>query len=122
MQVLILRSANLQNSKATANVDKTLEFYYQSAKFEKDLKRSTQIYEEIARLELSKDNYENAFKATKNGLLFNSANKNLLYLNGLALFHLQKHQEAAGALQKALAQMRDPIEHSRCMFLLGLVY
>ncbi|WP_338793841.1 tetratricopeptide repeat protein [Bernardetia sp. Wsw4-3y2] len=114
--------ANLQDNKATANVDKTLELYYKSAKFEKDLKRSTQIYEQIARLELSKDNYDNALKASQNGLTFNSANKNLLYLNGLTLFHLHKHQEAAEALQKALAQMRDPIEHSRCMFLLGLVY
>ena len=114
--------ANLQDSKATSNVDKTLQLYYQAAKFEKDLKRSTQIYEQIARLELSKDNYENTLKATNNGLLFNSGNKNLLYLNGLALFHLHKHQEAAEALQKALAQMRDPVDHSRCMFLLGLVY
>ncbi len=114
--------ANLQDNKATANVDKTLELYYQSARFEKDLKRSTQIYEQIARLELSKNNNENALKATVNGLTFNSANKNLLYLNGLTLFKLYKNQEAADALQKALAQMRDPVEHSRCMFLLGLVY
>ncbi|WP_291724646.1 tetratricopeptide repeat protein [Bernardetia sp.] len=114
--------ANLQNNKAKSDVDKTLELYYKSAKFEKDLKRSTQIYEEIASLELSKNNFENALKATENGLTFNSGNKNLLYLNGLALFHLHKNQEAAEALQKALAQMRDPIEHSRCMFLLGLAY
>ncbi len=114
--------ANLQDSKATANVDKTLELYYKSAQFEKDLKRSAQIYEQVAQLELSKNDYEKALQASKNGLTFNSANKNLLYLNGLALFHLHKHQEAADALQKALAQMRDPIEHSRCMFLLGLVY
>lgn len=114
--------ANLQNSKATANVDKTLELYYQAAKFEKDLKRSSQICEQIAQLELSKNDYEKALQATKNGLIFNSANKNLLYLNGLALFHIHNYQEAADALQKALAQMRDPVEHSRCMFLLGLVY
>lgn len=114
--------ANLQHSKARSDVDKTLELYYKSAKFEKDLKRSTQIYEEIANLELSKNNYEEALQATINGLTFNSGNKNLLYLNGLALFHLHKHQEAADALQKALAQMRDPVEHSRCMFLLGLAY
>jgi tetratricopeptide (TPR) repeat protein len=114
--------ANLQESKATENVDKTLELYYQAARFEKDLKRSVQIYEQIAQLELSKNNYENALQATKNGLTFISANKNLLYLNGLSLFHLHKHQEAADALQKALAQMRDPVEYSRCMFLLGLTY
>ncbi len=114
--------AHLQNNKVTTNVDKTLELYYQSAKFEKDVKRSAQIYEQIAQLELSKNNYENALKATKNGLTFNSGNKNLLYLNGLILFHLHQYPKAANALQKALAQMRDPVEHSRCMFLLGLVY
>lgn len=114
--------ANLEDTKVTQNVDKTLELYYQSAKFEKDVKRSAQIYEQIAKLELSKKNYENAYKATTNGLTFNAANKNLLYLNGLALFHLHKYPEAAEALQKALAQMRDTNEHARCMFLLGLAY
>jgi tetratricopeptide (TPR) repeat protein len=99
-----------------------LELYQQAARYEKDLKRSALLYEEIASCYLAQNDYQAALQAAENGLTFSSTHKNLLYLKSLALFHLKRYQEAILAAERVIPYLRDKTEQSQMLFLLGKAY
>ncbi|WP_027002364.1 tetratricopeptide repeat protein [Hugenholtzia roseola] len=115
---MVLAKIAAQNRPISA----PLELYEKAARFEKDLKRSALLYEEIANCHLAQENYPAALQAAENGLTFSATHKNLLYLKALSLFHLKRYQEAILAAERVIPYLRDKVEQSQMLFLLGKAY